>query len=403
MHAVLRYTAKYISKSEKTSQQVLRAMQKMMRFTDETDSIQKTIHRLMNKIIGNRDYSKNEMCFLASGHQYFKSSYQVKVVNLYFEKNGVMNFDNPYYTVNRKPFLQRYMQRSPEYENMNIDEYSLKIDFQNGKEKQISEKTLQNRVCRFQPRYPKNPKHEKYAEYCRYNLIRYKPFRNLSELFDDEDLDQDLIEKWTYFVHTSNMIDVEKWKQDYENALYVLHCMNEGIEIINPPHQLDTNYIWYDRKSTEIDWDEEVNVCTDMNQLHKKNLNYSEETLENIDKIFKKYRNEESSSFDFDSNERPNITRFDLKGHQLTAFDIVKNHVKSPKSEQLLMLTTGRAGTGKSRLIHAINNLLQNKGVVTATTGVASFNVKGMTIHSLLKLTHNNLQPETIQKLQKKL
>ena len=42
--------------------------------------------------------------------------------------------------------------------------------------------------------------------------------------------------------------------------------------------------------------------------------------------------------------------------------------------------------TGKSYLINALRNLLQNKCAVTATTGKASYNTKVVTIYSLLKL-----------------
>ena len=49
-------------------------------------------------------------------------------------------------------------------------------------------------------------------------------------------------------------------------------------------------------------------------------------------------------------------------------------------------LIIGIAGTGKSYLIHAIRNLLQARCAITATTGKASYNISGKTIHSLLKL-----------------
>ncbi len=44
------------------------------------------------------------------------------------------------------------------------------------------------------------------------------------------------------------------------------------------------------------------------------------------------------------------------------------------------------AGTGKSYLINALRNLLQSKCAVTATTGKAAYNIRGVTVHSLLKL-----------------
>ena len=41
---------------------------------------------------------------------------------------------------------------------------------------------------------------------------------------------------------------------------------------------------------------------------------------------------------------------------------------------------------GKSYLINGIRNLLQSKCAITATTGKAAYNIKGVTVHSLLKL-----------------
>ena len=44
------------------------------------------------------------------------------------------------------------------------------------------------------------------------------------------------------------------------------------------------------------------------------------------------------------------------------------------------------ARTSGGNRLNALRNCLQKKCVVTATTGKASFNIKGITIHSLLKL-----------------
>jgi chromosomal replication initiation ATPase DnaA len=72
---------------------------------------------------------------------------------------------------------------------------------------------------------------------------------------------------------------------------------------------------------------------------------------------------------------------------QRFAYDIINTHSEqlSPK-DPLLLIIIGLGGTGKSYLIHAIQNLLQLRCAVTATTGKASSNIGGTTIHSLLKL-----------------
>ncbi len=50
------------------------------------------------------------------------------------------------------------------------------------------------------------------------------------------------------------------------------------------------------------------------------------------------------------------------------------------------LLVTGRAGTGKSTVLHRIVAADQRKVAVAAPTGVAALNVGGQTIHSLLRL-----------------
>ena len=50
-----------------------------------------------------------------------------------------------------------------------------------------------------------------------------------------------------------------------------------------------------------------------------------------------------------------------------------------------MSIVNGVAGTGKSYLINADKYHLTNKCVVTATTGKATYNITGITIHSLLK------------------
>ena len=72
------------------------------------------------------------------------------------------------------------------------------------------------------------------------------------------------------------------------------------------------------------------------------------------------------------------------------------------------MIVLGTAGTGKSYLISAIAHLLRQKCVLTGTTGMASFNICGKTLHSALKLpvhsiTQRELQGTSLQQLQLKM
>ena len=75
-----------------------------------------------------------------------------------------------------------------------------------------------------------------------------------------------------------------------------------------------------------------------------------------------------------------------LQGKQRLVYDTVSSHMQSEGAEPLRMVVSGTAGTGKSFLIHCLKALLQSRLRVAAPTGVAAFNVEGVTLHSLLQL-----------------
>ncbi len=58
---------------------------------------------------------------------------------------------------------------------------------------------------------------------------------------------------------------------------------------------------------------------------------------------------------------------------------------------------TGRAGTGKTTLLHRIRETVDKQLVVAAPTGVAAINARGSTIHSLFQLPFGLLTPERLR------
>lgn len=60
------------------------------------------------------------------------------------------------------------------------------------------------------------------------------------------------------------------------------------------------------------------------------------------------------------------------------------------------LFVTGKAGTGKTTLLHQIKNETFKRVVVVAPTGVAAINAKGVTIHSFFQLPFGPLLPNSI-------
>ena len=72
---------------------------------------------------------------------------------------------------------------------------------------------------------------------------------------------------------------------------------------------------------------------------------------------------------------------------QQKAYNIVRNHAEQLCLKlPLFLIIIGVGGTGKSYVISALHQILQHKSAIAAPTGKAVFNVKGVTLHSLLKL-----------------
>ena len=93
-----------------------------------------------------------------------------------------------------------------------------------------------------------------------------------------------------------------------------------------------------------------------------------------------------------------------LQGKQLQVYTIIQQHQSAVNPPPLRMIVSGRAGTGKSYLIHCLRLLLQLHLMVAAPTGVAAFNIDGHTLHSLLSLPirgeFKDLEGERLTKLQ---
>ena len=97
-----------------------------------------------------------------------------------------------------------------------------------------------------------------------------------------------------------------------------------------------------------------------------------------------------------------------LQGKQLQVYTIVQQHMEAEGPLPLLrMIVSGTAGTGKSYLIHCLRLLLGDKVCVTASTSVATFNIEGYTLHSLLSLPtkgeYKDLEGEHLHHMQQSL
>ena len=113
--------------------------------------------------------------------------------------------------------------------------------------------------------------------------------------------------------------------------------------------------------------------------------NYSDQQIHEMPTWIKSKKDDTITNYQYEVVDLNSFSEM-----QELAYNIVKYHFNdtsiSSEKQPLCLIVIGVAGTGKSYLINGICTLLQSKCAVTATTGKAAYNIKGVTVHSLLKL-----------------
>jgi hypothetical protein len=119
----------------------------------------------------------------------------------------------------------------------------------------------------------------------------------------------------------------------------------------------------------------------------------------------------DDAATDAEDSDLPAVDPNQLNADQRRVFDFVKRSlVESETPAPVHFIVHGKAGTGKSFLISALQNLLPRQCLLMAPTGVAAFNIGGSTLHSALRLPaalganrRDSCSDETLATLQREL
>ena len=111
--------------------------------------------------------------------------------------------------------------------------------------------------------------------------------------------------------------------------------------------------------------------------------------LNELIKAVEDARVDQSAERDVAGNLRTDNIADDLQGRQRDAFDHITAALADPDAKQTCAAVIGEAGTGKSKLIHAVTRFARNRhgpnaALVMAFAGCAAYNVHGQTIHSTM-------------------
>ena len=273
-------------------------------------------------------------------------------------------------------------------------------------------KRLSPVILRSFPQYNSKPHDENYGRYCKYQLIKYKPWRTkISEAWQDlPDDDTTYIEAYKTFLHTPQATTcVPHFADELDRAeQHIAGAESSDSENEDSPtteqHEdwmllcrLNHHYIDSTVQEDSINW------CEAAQSLPP-------EILQDCPRWIKTKRKESESNPHVSWHRQlPQIDVNTLNSHQNTAYDIVCHHqhqfIAGNNPSPLRMIICCTASTGKSYLISAIAHTLGTSCLLTATTGMAAFNICGQTLHSALQLpirscTFKDLQGSSLQRLQ---
>lgn len=386
-HSCLEYIAKYASTGEKLSSVAKDVFTSVIcDSTNDSDS-KSVIKKLMMRAIGERDMGIQEVMQQILSIQLLSSSFQVVTASLNGSRNITIESDK----LKTEPsILDLYAKRTlyesdfPGISKNNFIEFASNFS----KAKLGLKRRGTPVVVKSYPNYSSNPKGPNYGSFCKYQLLKFKPWVNcLNNAWNNQEgCDSIYIETWHSFLNTAK---AKKFVPDWSHQLY---CKSQYVHEISDEN--DTNE--YETGERE-EWMylADLKFQNDSNADPTITCHQSEEywslhrTLYTLQEIgdMPLWINEQKKNYSSQiTTETKPVDINSLNHAQHTTYDIVSNHLSVENYQQLLMIITGLAGSGKSYLIDTVKSLLNERCKVCAYFGIAAFNINGSTLHSLLQL-----------------
>ncbi|EED11952.1 hypothetical protein TSTA_000300 [Talaromyces stipitatus ATCC 10500] len=325
---VIDYIAKYATKAEKKTTSYRDLIKQVLPNVNSRNPMISMATKMINKLIGERDWSAQEICHMLLGLDLTEGSRTVINVNLYPE--------------NERQTL--YIQDGQEQgsDDINFLTFLKQVDFRNAKNMRQLQDDNPDRVLKYFPQYKPGQQPEDYA---RVKLMLHHPFKNISDLLIDPDMCE-VFKSYTEAYEYCCQNHMDDHKPDY----YEEAPRPEADPFDPLQSQSDgTQDSWLDL-ALQLPGNNNIEQIEDPDRLGHRDLDRAYDWL-------------------------PHIETMD--GY---------------RTDQLLVNLDGKAGTGKSYIINLLSTTLEaaarTRGapppiIRAAPTGVAAFNISGYTLHSL--------------------
>lgn len=414
VEAVINYTAKYCSKIETQTSTYAQVARGILPYVSEGNSLLSFVSKMMNKLIGERDYSAQEVSHILLGLPLQEDSRVVQSVDCRPQDRHTYPLDlaEDGTTRDNKSAYDKYLERLEGLEGISYFEFLQRYNFASRNPAQWKEfrYPAKPRVLLYFPRYKAKPGHEQFENFCRVKLMLNHPHRRHEELkaYDHRHFSS-YVEAYWYCVGNHEHPD------DHYGMVDEPEVQPDDEEFVSEPFQ---------EELTLEDWqviarmlpdvppeDEPVDLLTrrdiDLNYDWSPHVGrYNHNGFENG-----RYWDDlkANSVLDPTSETIPWSESQSLNPEQWAVYNTFMVHHRSGDRSPLRVQVDGGGGTGKSYLVKILSAhlhqqaadlanrpLAQVKSPIlrAAPTGVASNQIHGQTLHSLFRLpVDRNFQP----------
>jgi hypothetical protein len=411
---LVRYIAKYVSKPEKASMAYKEMESQVLKYTSDKSPLLSFTSKMLNKLVGERDYSAQEVSHILLQLPMSKGSREVRVVDcrpedkqdetvvfdgdgLKPQRNALQKYRDRVADVARKPHLK---DPDPNLANVTFLDWLQFYDW----DKFRRFPKARPRVISYWPRY--DPKEDEGLDgYSRVKMMLHHPFKEVEDLLTvDGQVFDSLVEAYVYCSeqhrHTNDYYDpvrdedVDSDSDDDSEADY----NGATPEISQGEAGLEADLLYSRLRPGGDDL-----TCPASLDLGNRTLDRLYDWMCHVDKykFSTTYWEEIKAQFPADESINPAGLPLlgDLNAEQRAVYDVLVGHYHSIlRGESLPPLEInldGKAGTGKTSVILMASlemiRIAEEAGekdpvLRSAPTGVAAHLFLGRTLHSLLML-----------------
>ncbi|XP_052124362.1 uncharacterized protein LOC113216456 [Frankliniella occidentalis] len=382
-NALVNYLAKYVAKNENCSSGFNDLIAVI--FGESPFTIKSVVQRLFIKAISERDYSAQEVGRILMQNELVSCSRNFVYVYLNNDVKRIKVATNNNNAKCGRSIVQKYMNRSEDYENISLWLMAQSFDF--SKQRKRTNKAIVSVV----PKISYKLSNLNNENYFKQQVILHVPWRS------DQDFPTDVM-TWQeiYDLHKS-VIEQHKNHLGLDGLVAAVEDTECDVDAADTAEYIASREEWMAisaMRPTQVT--EEIQLGNrsidnfNWHQLYDKYKDFY--TISELQTFIATSKGNFETSDD-DIIPFPNVH---LNVEQEKILSLVKDQIgvivdssKACGNVPKTVVVQGSAGTGKSTVIQAITNTIQSTlGVdsvlVLAPTGVAAVNIKGSTIHSRL-------------------